>query len=110
MCRADHACLPERPTIRSAIVVGVEGVDRIVLCSNKDYVMRRLVRQREIANIERLRINLPIHRVAKQLAKRVGGDIGRGKNGLLGILALMGIVIPPGQYIGGLRTEESRRA
>ncbi len=80
-----------------------------MFCSNKDYVMCRLVRQREIADIERLRINLAIHRVAKQLAKSIGVDIGRSKNGFLGILALMSIVIAPGQHIGGLRKEGSRR-
>ena len=81
-----------------------------MFCSNKDYVMRRLVRQGEIANIERLRINLAIHRMAKKLAKRIGVDIGRSKNGLLGILPLMGIVIAPGQHIGGLPKKGPHRA
>lgn len=110
MSRADHARLPEWPTIGSAVAVGVEGVHRIMLCSNKDYVMRRLVRKGEIANIERLRINLAIHRVAKQLAKCIDVDIGRSKNSLLRILALMSVVIAPGQHIGGLRKEGSRCA
>jgi hypothetical protein len=110
MSGADHARLPEWPTIGSAVVVGVEGVYRIMFCSNKDYVMRRLVRQGEIADIERLCINLAIDRVAKQLAKRIGIDIGRSKNGLLRILALMGIVIAPGQYVGTLPKKGSRGA
>jgi hypothetical protein len=107
---ADHAGLPKRATIRSAVAVGVEGVYRIMFCSNKDYVMGRLVRQGEIGNIQRLRINLAIHRVAKQLAKRIGVDIGRSEKGLQGILALMSIVITPGQHIGGLRKNGSGRA
>lgn len=110
MSRADHARLPEWTTIASAIAVGVERVYRIMFCNNKNDVMRRLVRQREIANIERLRINLAIHRVAKQLAKSIAVDIGRSENGFLGILALVSIVIAPGQHIGGLRKESSRRA
>jgi hypothetical protein len=110
MSRADHARLPEGPTIGSAVAVGVEGVHRIMFCSNKDYVMRRLIRQGEIAHIEWLCIHLAIDRVAKQLAKRIGVDIGRSKNGLLRILALMRIVIAPGQYVGSLRKEGSRRA
>ena len=110
MSRADHARLPKWPTIGSAVAVGVEGVYRIMFCSNKDYVMRRLVWQGEIADIERLCTYLAIDRVAKQLAKRIGVDIGRSKNGLLRILALMSVVIAPGQHIGGLRKEGSRRA
>jgi hypothetical protein len=110
MGRADHARLPEGPTIGSAVAIGVEGVNSIVFCSNKDYVMRSLVRQGEIADIERLCINLAIDRVAKQLAKRIGIDIGRSKNGLLRILALMGIVIAPGQYVGTLPKKGSRGA
>ena len=110
MSRADHAHLPQRRAIGPAVVVGVEGVDGIVFCSNKNYVMRRLIRQGEIADIERLRINLAIHRVAKQLAESIGVDIRRSKNGLPGVLALMRIVITPGQHIGGLRTEGTRRA
>jgi hypothetical protein len=110
MGRADHARLPEGPTIGSAVAVCVEGVNSIVFCSNKDYVMRRLVRQGKVADIERLCINLAIDRVAKQLAKCIRVDIARTKNGLLRILALMGIVIAPGQYVGTLPKEGSRGA
>jgi len=110
MSRADHARLPQRPAIGSPIVVGVEGVDRIVLCNNKHYVMRRLIRQGEIADIERLRINQAIHRVAKQLAESIGVDIRRSKNRLLGILSLMRIVISPRQHIRGLPAERARHA
>ena len=70
--------------------------------------MRCLVWQGEITDIERLRINLAIHGVAKELAESIRVDIGGSKNGLLRILTLMRIVITPGQHIWSLRTKGAR--
>ena len=65
MRRADHAGLPQRRTIRAAVAVGVEGVNRIMLVSNEDDVMSRSIGQGQIADIERLRVDLAVHRVAE---------------------------------------------
>ena len=99
---ADHARLPQRRAIRAAVAIGVKRVHGIVLIRNKEDVVRGSV-DGQVADVERLRVHLAIHTLAEKLAKCIGVDIGRRKNGFLRVLALVGIVIPPGKHVGSLR-------
>ena len=65
MSRAEHAGLPQGPAIGSAVAVGVKRVHGIMFCSHEKYVVRGAVRQSQIAHIQRLRIDLAIHRMAE---------------------------------------------
>ena len=64
MSRADHARLPQGRTIRAAVAVGIEGVDRIMFVGNENHVVGRAV-YGQIRDIERLRVNLAIHGTAE---------------------------------------------
>ena len=99
---ADHARLPQGPAIRAAVAVGIESVDRIVLVRNKEDVVRASV-DGQVTDVERLRVHFAIHTLAEKLAKCIGVDIGRRKNGFLRVLALTGIVVAPGKNVGSLR-------
>jgi hypothetical protein len=61
MSRADHAGLPQGRAIRAAVAVGIERVDRIMFVSNENNVVGRAI-YGQVGYVERLRINLAIHR------------------------------------------------
>ena len=99
---ADHARLPQGPAIRAAIAIRVKLIDGIVLVRNKEDVVRGSV-DGQVTDVEGLRVHLAIHTLAEKLAKCIGVDIGRRKNGFLRVLALTGIVVAPGKNVGSLR-------
>ena len=106
---AEHAGLPQRSAIGSAVAVSVKRVYGIVLVSIKNDVVSGVV-YGQVGNVERLRVYLAIHCVAEEFAERVGIYIRRRKNRFLRVLALVGIVIAPRKHIGGLREKRSRRS
>jgi len=108
MSRADHAGLPQGRAIRAAVAVGIEGVDRIMFVSNENDVVGRAV-YGQIGHVQRLRIDLAIHGYTEKLAECVGVHIGRSENRLLGVLALMSVVVAPGEHVGYLRKQRSCR-
>src|SRR5262249_32669838 len=66
---------PKRIRVRAAVAVGIKGVDAVVLCSHKNDVVRALSRDRDVGDVERLRVNLSVDRLREKLAKVGGIDV-----------------------------------
>ena len=76
MSRIDEADGPEEASLR---VVGVEGVDGVVLRRDKHHVMKAATGNVDVGQIQRLRIDLPVHRIRKQFSECGRIDGGRGQ-------------------------------
>src|ERR1700730_7196901 len=72
--------------------VSVDGVHTVMFGGDMDNIMRSPT-DREIREIQGLRINSPIHRSGKQLAELRAVDVRWGENRLLRILAGAGVIV-----------------
>ncbi len=61
-------------------VVGIEGVDTVVLCGGEDHVARSAAGDRKRRDIQRLRIHFPIHGNLEELAEAGSRDVLRSQN------------------------------
>src|SRR5262249_57350388 len=64
-----HACLPKRAGIGAGIGVGVKGVYGVALRNYENYIVRAFAGDRQVGNIERLPIDIPIRRLSKDDAE-----------------------------------------
>ena len=86
MRRIDHACMPQQSSVRSRIAVGVKRVNAVAFRRHINDVVRASP-DRHVRHIQRLRINIPIHSLRKQLSKSRRIHIGRSQNALAQILS-----------------------
>ena len=71
--------VPQQPAIRFGVAVRVKGIDTIVGRRHKDDVPHALSRNRQPGNIQRLGIDISIHRILSQQAERLGVYVGRSQ-------------------------------
>src|SRR2546422_9884993 len=64
-----------------------------MLGSHEDDIVRALPRNRYVSKIKRLRVNVAIGPARKEFAERVGVDIGRGQNCLVGICPCPRVIV-----------------
>jgi hypothetical protein len=95
----DEARVPDG--VGGTQAVGVEGVDAIVLRGDEYEVMDALARNIDASHVQRLGIDLPVHRVGVQLAERGRGDVGRREGGLGQVLTRPRHVVVIRQDVGG---------
>ena len=88
--------------------VGVEGKRASVFGHDDQHVMR-LPRNRKAAHVERLPVDLAVHRKLAKQAKGVEVDVLRGKHGFRGVpsVACVVIVIRGHIHAGGCDQRES---
>ena len=96
--RVDETHLPERRGVRTGIVIGVEGIDTVMLRGDKGHVMRPFSRNGDVRHIKRLRINVAIDSVRKQLAERVCVNVGQVQGRLICVLARPCDIVTVGQH------------
>ena len=85
--------LPQRRGVRALVTVRVKCIDAVMFGGHKHDVMRALTEDRHVGHDQRLSIDVPIHRVAEELAERVCIHIGRRKVRLVGIESLARVVV-----------------
>ena len=61
--------MPKRSGVVAGVIVGLERVHAVVLGHHVDDVVDALSRNRDPGQIERLSVDVAIHRVGKQLAE-----------------------------------------
>ena len=82
-----EADLPKRRSVHSGAGIGVESVDGIMCGGDEDYVVDALARDRDRGQVERLRVDLPVHRMGEELAELDWRDIRRRQDRFLKILS-----------------------
>ena len=101
----------ERPQRRGRRrVVGVEGVDGVVLGRDVDHVVDLRVGHRQTADVERLRIDLSVDGAREQQAELGGVDVGGRQLGLLQVRARASVVVSVGRDRVGRAAGRSTRA
>ena len=90
--------MPQRTGIQRG-AVGIERIDTVIFRGNKYNVMDAALGHGEILHVEGLRINLPIHGIAENLAERTGVYVRRGQSGFLQVLSRMLVIILASQNV-----------
>ena len=67
--------------------IGVESVDGVMRGGDEDYIVDALARDCDRREVERLRVDLPVHRMGEELAELDRRDIRRRQDGFLKILS-----------------------
>ena len=98
---AEHRHVPERRTS-----IGVEGVHRVMLGSHEHHVVCRAC-YCKAGEIQRLRVDLAVHRQRPQQSKCRGAHVSGRENGLGQILAGAPEVILVGHHIGWRRSHRA---
>ena len=97
--RVDEADPPERRRIGTAGIIRVEGIDAVMLRRQEDHIVRALVWDRNVRQIERLGVNITIHKLGKQFTESVCVDSCWSEHGLISVQSGPRIVIVIGQHI-----------
>ena len=105
--RRPHARRREVPLPVHSSVVSVIRIERVVDRGDIDHVARR-VGDGEIADDQRLRVDMVIHRHAEQRAKLLHVDVARGQRRLVGVPTGSRVVIVLGQHGYRLRIRRAR--
>src|ERR1700737_4921939 len=96
--------LPQRLGIRAKVAIRIKGIDAVMLRGDERDVVRRtgLGRPRshgDARQVQGLGINIPVHELCEELAKRAGVHIRRHENGFVGIGPGPGDIVVLGDYI-----------
>ena len=85
------------PQLADAAVVGVEGVDAVMLRRDEHHIAEALPRNRDVREIQRLGVDVSIDRIGKEPLERAGGDVARGESRFAQILTGARPVVVIGQ-------------
>ena len=91
--RVNQAGLPQRARVRSRIVVSVKRVHAVAFCGYENNVVRPFARDRYIGQIQRLRVDVSVHRLREELAEGTHGHVLRRQHRLIRIRAAAGVVV-----------------
>src|SRR5579885_2192431 len=94
---SDETVMPERRGVPSGTGIRVECVDAIVLGGHENNIVDALTRNTHQGHVERLSIDLPVHRAREDLAEPGRIHVGKSQDGFLQVLPGTGEVI----VIGG---------
>lgn len=98
MGRIDQAGLPQRRRVHSGVVVRIEGVNAVVLRGHVHYIVRAQAGDVHVGDVQRLGINIAVHRLRKQLAELTYVDVARGENRLAQVLPIAHVVVARSGY------------
>ncbi len=93
MCRVNQVRLPQGARVRSRIVVCVERVHAVSFCGHKKHVVRAFARDRNVGQIQGLRVDISGHWLREELAEGTHGDVLGRENRFIRIRAAAGIVV-----------------
>ena len=103
---------PKQSAGRPTVAVGVKRINTVVFRGHIDHVMHPFARNGHIGHDQRLRIDMPVHRVGKNPAETAHIDVSRCQQGLVCVRPDTGVVIVVRQHghqrhrrIGGQRGE-----
>jgi len=73
--RIDEAGAPERRAVDSVFIIRIECIDAVVLGGDEHDIVRPLIGNSDVGNIERLRVHRPIHWLAEKLDEIIRVDV-----------------------------------
>ena len=102
--------MPERGGVQRG-AVGIKGVNAVVFRGDENDVMHAALRHGEILHVERLSIDLAVHRIAEDFAKGPRIHVRRGQDCLLQVLTGVLVVVMTSQnvYRSGWHLSEGER-
>ena len=90
--------MPKRGGVGAAIGISIECVNGVILGRYEDYIVRRAI-DGNTRQVQRLRVNLAVDRLRKQLAKLRRIHVGGIQDGLVEILSRTANIVLISRYI-----------